>query len=475
MTHPLRVRALSLGTLLFLGCGSSGEGGGNPPIESDGSVLDADAFVPPDTATDAPSIEAGVNPCVGGVALPGDTTYVAGDLCARAVGNFPHLRQITFSPDGALYGATSDGKLVRMKDDDGDGAFSGAETSVWATLDGNTNNVHIDVAGGFLYAGNTNGVVRFPFVAGAKTAGAKTDVVTDAPAGGSHPLHTVHVWDGYLYVHSGSASNATDPMSPAYDTDRSLLMRFSLAKAPPYAWADGERVSFGLRNMVGYARAASGKIYGVVNGLDDVTYEGVDVHADNPGELLVLLESGKRYGYPFCFVAQRVVKSDGTLVPPGTQLRYEGFGADHDDAWCAANADRPTSFFQAHSAPLDLTFFDGATVRGGLPDRYRGGAFVSFHGSWDRGVGTGYKVVWIPFDASGNAPMPTSTKDATTFPYVTIFGGGSSAGPADGPWLWSASKIGESPRPVGVAISPIDGALYVASDAGGEVYRLGAK
>ncbi len=469
------MKRLAMGLALLstsLGCSTSSDSG-LPPIESDGSV--SDAFVPPDTTTDAPVVEAGIDPCVGGVPLPSDTTYVAGDLCARAVGNFPHLRQITFSPDGALYGASSDGKLVRMKDDDHDGAFSESETSTFATLEGGTNNVHVDVAGGFLYAGTTRGVVRIPFVVGAKTGATATDVLTDAPAGGSHPLHTVHVWDGFLYVHSGSESNATDPMSPAYDTNRALLKRFSLTKPPPYKWADGEVVSVGLRNMVGYGRAATGKIYGVVNGLDDVSYQGVDVHADNPGELLVELAKGKQYGYPFCFVAQRLVKSDGTLVTPGTQLRYEGFGADHDDAWCAANAERPTSFFQAHSAPLDLTFFDGDVVRGGLPDHYRGGAFVSFHGSWDRGPATGYKVVWIPFDASGNAPMPTATKEASSFPYQTVFGGGNAAGAVDGPWTWSSGKVSESPRPVGVAVSPVDGALYVASDSGGEVYRIAGK
>jgi glucose/arabinose dehydrogenase len=61
--------------------------------------------------------------------------------------------------------------------------------------------------------------------------------------------------------------------------------------------------------------------------------------------------------------------------------------------------------------------------------------------------------------------MPTSTKDTTSFPYETVFGGGKYGSPRDGEWSWKMGDAGEDPvRPVGVAISPLDGALYVSSD-----------
>jgi hypothetical protein len=83
-------------------------------------------------------------------------------------------------------------------------------------------------------------------------------------------------------------------------------------------------------------------------------------------------------------------------------------------------------------------------------------------------------VIWMPFDAAGNAPMPSSTSTTTSFPYETVLGGGTAMGPSDGPWVWSSpTGGGEGPRPAGVAISPIDGALYIASDAGGNIYRVG--
>jgi glucose/arabinose dehydrogenase len=264
-------------------------------------------------------------------------------------------------------------------------------------------------------------------------------------------------------------------MAPAYDTDRSLLRRFNLATfkpGQPFDWQSGEVYSSGIRNMVGYTRNKAGRMFGVMNGLDDIHYMGTDVHQDNPGEPILELGMGKTFGYPFCFTAQRVVVN-GQVIAPGTQLRNEDFGSPtNDDTWCAANSSKPATFVQAHSAPLDITFFDGAPI-GGLPEKWRGGAFVSLHGSWDRGNATGYKVIFVPVDGNGDPQMPTSDTTTTTFPYETVFGGGDASGPKDGPWNWNDGMSGENVRPVGVAISPIDGALYISSDSGGLVYRVG--
>jgi glucose/arabinose dehydrogenase len=210
-------------------------------------------------------------------------------------------------------------------------------------------------------------------------------------------------------------------------------------------------------------------MYAVVNGMDEISYEGVDVHNDNPGEQVVEIALGKQYGFPYCWTAQRVVLAGGQVVPPGTQLNKSDI---HTDAWCAANSSRPTTFIQAHSAPLDIVFFD-QHPQGALPERYRGGAFVALHGSWNRDPATGYKVIWIPFDAAGHSPMPISTATDTTFPYEVVLGGGNASGPADGPWSWATSGYSDEPRFADVAISPIDGALYVTSDNQGVLYRVG--
>ncbi len=64
----------------------------------------------------------------------------------------------------------------------------------------------------------------------------------------------------------------------------------------------------GLRNMVGFTQSASGRLWGVVNGMDGVSYDGADVQQDNPGEQVVELGLGRTYGFPFCFTAQKVMK-----------------------------------------------------------------------------------------------------------------------------------------------------------------------
>ncbi len=449
------------------------EGGGPDGGNGDGAVGPGDDSGPSNLP------QAKGDPCRG-QPLPEDKHFVASGLCARlASTGVSGLRQITFTPNGDMFGQSSGGKIFLFRDEDEDGFFAKNEIYEWANTGGNGNNAHVDVAGGYVYAGAAAGVKRFAYDPSSTKGGPAEDVVVGQPGGG-HPKHTAHVFDGFLYVTSGSAGNATHESNSAteYDTKRSLIKRFDLSKlepGKPFQWDEGEPFTVGLRNANGFARnETTGKIYAVVNGLDHQSYAGNDVHLDNPGEQVVEIAAGKKYGYPFCFTSQRIVHQ-GAVIAPGTQLWNVTYQDNaNGDAWCATNSERPTTFVQAHSAPLDLVFFD-KQAKGALPEKWRGGAFIAFHGSWNReGQQTGYKVVWQPFNADGTAPLPTSTNDTTTFPYEVVFGGGSvTGGPQDKAWSWSSDSAGEEVRPAGVAISPIDGALYIASDTGGYVYRVG--
>ena len=466
--------ALALPAIIVACGGSSGEGsatGAEAGVEitagPDGSSM-AEAAPPGIDAAALPTAQG--NPCRG-VPLPTGQFYAPAGMCAHVVAaSVGALRQITFAPNGDLFGVTASGSIKRFHDDDGDGFFQAGEIATYAETGGNGNNVHIDAAGGFIYAGSVSGAKRWPYDPAGKTGGAGEDVVTGQPADG-HAKHTVHVYDGYLYVHSGSNANYAAPKSPDYDDQRSLIRRYPLASfksGTSFPWLSGEVVTTGLRNANGFTKNAAGRMYAVVNGLDDVSYGGANVHNDNPGEQVLEIGMGKAYGYPYCFTAQRVVGAGG-VIPPGTQLP---FNTVHDEAWCAANSLQPATFIQAHSAPLDITFFDDQP-KGALPEKYRGGAFVALHGSWDRSPDTGYKVIWIPFDTSGKAPMPTSTATDTTFPYEVILGGGDATAPKDGAWSWMTTDYSDQPRFAGVAISPVDGALYASTDSGGYIYRLG--
>jgi glucose/arabinose dehydrogenase len=418
------------------------------------------------------------DPCRG-VPLPPDQHYVAPGLCASAVAfDVDALRQISFASNGDLLGVKTNGDVVRFRDLDGNGMFSGAnEISAIGNTGGNGNNAHLDETGGFLYAGSPDGVVRWAYTADTQSLGTPEPVVINQPSSGSHQYHTVHVYGGWLYVHSGSSQNVAAPASPDYDTNRSVLKRFDLSTlniATPFDWVTGgEVVASGLRNMVGYTQRANGDLFGVVNGIDDLEYGGQDVHLDNPGEVLIQIQAGNAYGYPFCFTAQDIPSAQ-----PGMQLASAttGFSNPHDDAWCQQNSEPPVSFLQAHSAPLDIAFYEDATpvaAAGALPTEWRNGAFVSQHGSWDTMPSVGHDVAFFAFGA-GSPTMPRSDQNPPAYPFSVVFGGGNATAHVDGSWGWHVGDSGEDPvRPVGVAISPVDGALYVSSDSGGVLYRIG--
>ena len=301
------------------------------------------------------------------------------------------------------------------------------------------------------------------------SGGTGTDVLTGQPTGG-HGKHTVHVWDGWMYVQSGSSGNVTATSTSAYDTTRNIVKRFNVStfSGTAFSWTGGEIFVDGIRNLLGFNRDGMGRMYGVQNGQDNVTYGGTDVHNDNPGEVVLRIEAGLHHGYPFCFVAQRV-----NSIAPGTQVASEIFpGNTRDDAWCQSttNVARPVTFVQAHSAPMDIAFFTSAAPAGNLPERWRNGAFVSLHGSWNRDPATGYRVVWIPFAADGTSTTPTNSGSTTNFPHDVVLSRGNGTTSQDGTWNAGAET---NVRPVGVAVSPVDGALYISSDSGGYVYRVG--
>ena len=147
---------------------------------------------------------------------------------------------------------------------------------------------------------------------------------------------------------------------------------------------------------------------------------------DVPPDSIYRVEQGEDYGWPRCHA--------GTVPDPefGTSSSCQESG-------------QPVVNIQAHSAPLGLVFYDGES----FPAEYQGDLFVAYHGSWNRSVPTGYKVVRLPFQ--GTEPGDQLVDFATGWlePDLTTVTG----------------------RPVGLAVGP-DGALYVSDDAGGIIYRI---
>ncbi len=149
-----------------------------------------------------------------------------------------------------------------------------------------------------------------------------------------------------------------------------------------------------------------------------------------PEEVNDLGPTGGNAGWPYCY---------GKRVPDRSQ------STDYDCSKTIA----PAVEMQAHSAPLGLLFYNGEM----FPAEYRGNLFVTFHGSWNRSVPTGYKVVRIKFNDKGEPQGP---------PEDFISGWLRPGETKKGVWMG---------RPVGLVVGP-DGALYVSDDSAGVVYRV---
>lgn len=321
-------------------------------------------------------------------------------------------RMLRVGEDGTVYATRPDeGDVIALRDDDGDGRAERRWTAV--ELD----DVHdLALRGDQAYLVTVQAVYRTQLKSGALAA-EPTKVLDGLPDGGRHPNRTIAFMpDGALLVSVGSTCNACVEPHP----EAAALVRFR---------SDGsERAVFatGLRNTIGFGwHPVTQALWGMDHNTD---WLGDDF----PPEELNRIERGKSYGWPF-------VHGDGRM--PEQIRRPDGFDAD---AFRAAAVPMVLGY-TAHTAPMQLAFYDGRM----FPEPYRGDAFVALHGSWNRRPPAGFEVVRIDYDASGT-PLRIE-------PFLTGFvieNGGATFG-----------------RPTGIAVAR-DGALLVGDDETGVVYRV---
>ena len=244
--------------------------------------------------------------------------------------------------------------------------------------------------------------------------GSPVRVLGGIPENGDHNRRSLAVAaDHSLYLGVGSSCNICDDAPPL-----ASILHITDGAFKPYAR--------GLRNASGLAFDSRGRLWAVVNQRDDIG--PTQAVTDNlPPDELDAITAGADYGWPRCYPDPKVSRRDANP---------EYRGAD-----CAKTTPAALNF-QAHSAPLGLVFYDKTQ----FPSSYRGGAFVAFHGSWNRSVPTGAKVVFVRF-ADGR---PTGVTDFATG------------------WLKDGQYDG---RPAGLAVDA-SGALYVSDDQGGTIYRI---
>jgi glucose/arabinose dehydrogenase len=290
----------------------------------------------------------------------------------------------------------------------------------------------------FLYVGESGTIVRYAWRDGADVAaGPAEPVVRGMPEGGHWTRDLAVAPDGSrLFVAIGSGSNDAEGMD---EVPPGGVAAWQAAHGLGAAWdrdtgragvfwfrpdgADGlHPYAQGLRNCAGMAvQQATGALWCVTNERDGL--------GDNlPPDYATPVQEGAFYGWPWFYV--------GAHQDP----RHRGQRTD-----LAQLVTVPAVPIQAHSAPLGIAFYDGSA----FPVPYRGDAFVTLHGSWNRSLRTGYKVVRLRMDRNGHS-------DGAYQDFLTGFVVSDSA-------VWG--------RPVGVAVAG-DGALLISDDAGGTIWRV---
>lgn len=376
--------------------------------------------------------------------------------------------------------------IYALWDTDGDGkALLRSERAL--LVDADDLNHGIAIHAGYLFASSDTTVYRWRYTAGQRTALATPPVkiVVNMNADGRGGAQRGHwtrtlVFDalGRLYVSVGSLGNVDR------DSYRSRIRRFhanavldstSLDFQSAEVFADGLRNEVGLAfNVSSYANASASAskqaLFGVENGADNLNRAdlGGDIHNDNPAEELNAFDldaPGTHYGYPYCWTqyAPRLpVAAGADGGERGRQWAWPDMGKN--DQFCRAKANNrpPLVAMQAHSAPLGITFFGAAPANftpacGSLchsfPCSWRGHAIVGFHGSWNRDVPTGYKVVHVPFAAG----LPVPGADGKPQVLDLLRHNGSTA-------KWHGRNV----RPVDVQFLP-DGRLLVSDDGAGTI------
>ena len=270
----------------------------------------------------------------------------------------------------------------------------------------------------WVYIGNTNSVVRFPYRTGdLKATGEAQTLVSDLPSGGFHwTRDVVFSQDGKrMFVAVGSGSNIDDP-----DTHPAEFHRADILEYTPEGKFVGIYAS-GIRNPVGLAlNPATGELWCSTNERDEL--------GDNLApDYVTHVQPGGFYGWPWFYTGGH----------PDPRL-----GGKHPELKDKALV--PDVLLTAHNASLGITFYDGNQ----FPAEYRGDLFAGEHGSWNRSTRTGYEVIRVPLE-SGHA---SGVYEDFLTGFVTPEGN-----------VWG--------RPVGVAVAK-DGSLFITDDGSRSIWRV---
>jgi glucose/arabinose dehydrogenase len=357
-------------------------------------------------------------------------------------------RLMTIGPDGQLYVAERGANnIVRLPDANGDGLADSAEVVA--------NELHkphsAEWHDGALYVSefdrasklidkNKNGVFTDPD---------ERETITDIPSDGIHTTPTLHFGpDGKLYIAVGSSCNACIEDDPRRGAILRLNPDGSIPADNPYAGDPDQRRQAiwaeGLRNVIDFVFMPDGQLWADQNGVDNLGVTPEEVSEHPPEEVIIVIEKGKHYGWPFCYTPTRDVTPAGTHEVRDTinNIPFTGQISSCDQAAPARFTDLP------HQAPLGMAVYDKAA----FPDEYRGNVFIAYHGSWNSpNSQRDCKVQMI--GVQNNQPVSAKT-------FLTGFRESEAQLCAEG---WG--------RPADVAAGA-NGELFVSDDKNGNIYRV---
>lgn len=403
-----------------------------------------------DTKSDAPTAAAEVD---NSLTLPAN---FAANVVVEETGR---ARQIAVNSNGDIYvqlgKLTDDNKgMVALRDTNGD--VKADEISYF----GDNAGTGMGIYDGHLYCTSPDQVFRYPLKEG-KLLPEEADkvlIVGGFPKQNQHDAKSLTFdKDGHIYVNVGAPSNAcmTEARtkgSPGLDPCPQLdwqagIWQFNADQPAQTQKKDGFRYATGIRNGMALDwNFQTNSLYAVQHGRDQLATFFPELFTDkesaeSPSEEFFQIDKGDDFGWPYCYYEWQENKK---LLSPE-------YGGDRKKTGRCANKKAPILGFPGHLAPNDLLFYTGDQ----FPERYKNGAFIAFHGSWNRAPEPqkGYFIVFVPF------------KNGQPYGDWEIFAEG-----------FSGKELVKSPadakhRPMGLAQGP-NGALYVSDSVKGKIWKV---
>jgi len=365
-------------------------------------------------------------------------------------------RHIVVTKEGDIYVKLQrlvNGKgILFLKDENKDGKFE-----VQSAF-GNYPGTGITIKNGYLYASSDQEVFRYKLNDKEEVIDPLNPekIITGLKAGRQHQTKSIVLDnDGNIYVNIGAYSNACQeqdrglrskgiPGCPLLDSAEGIW-QFKADKQNQ-SYPEGIRYARGIRNVMGLDwNQQNNCLYVMQHGRDNLNSSWPEIYdtkqsAELPSEVMYRIKKGDNAGWPFIYYDH--IQKKKIIAPE--------YGGDGKKEGSKEYID-PIVGFPAHMAPNGLLFYTGNM----FPERYKNGAFVAFHGSWNRSPEkqAGYFVVFVPF------------KNGQASANWEVFADGFSG-------LEAVMVPKEAQhRPCGLAQGP-DGSLYVTDDVKGTIYRI---